>query len=179
MCASPCPLVLVMNISPRPSHWSHWLATGFGSGLVPWIPGTVGTITAIPLYLLLQPNWVIYTLVLVGMMGFGPWICARTAKDFGGADTENIIKRLKLATDHQAIVWDEWVGLLITLWTVPFTVKSLLLGFVLFRFFDMVKPWPIYWFDRHVHGGVGTMLDDVLAGVGAAVSLHYLLPYWP
>lgn len=141
------------------------------------MPGTVGTITAIPLYLLLQGHWWLYGAVLLAMLLSGPWLCARSAADFLGQGGPRGGFREKLDSDHQSIVWDEWVGLLITLCFVPYTFNALLVGFLLFRFFDMVKPWPISWVDRNVHGGFGIMLDDVLAGVAAAlflqISLHY------
>lgn len=173
-----CPPAWGMSTLPRPSHWAHWLATGLGSGLSPWMPGTVGTLTVIPLYLLLQPHWLLYTMMLVAMIAVGPWLCTRTALDFGGIYTINGFGRAKLESDHQAIVWDEWVGLLVTLWLVPYNPLHLLLGFLIFRFYDMVKPWPISWVDRHVHGGFGAMLDDILAGVAAAVTLQLGLHYW-
>lgn len=137
------------------------LAFGFGSGLARKMPGTLGTVAAIPLYLVLQPSGlVIYTLATLISVVAGIYICDQAAKklqvhDFGG------------------IVWDEIAGYLITMWGLPLTWQSLLAGFVLFRIFDIVKPWPIGWLDRHVHGGLGIMLDDVTAGVVAATVLHF------
>jgi len=132
-----------------------FLAFGFGSGLAKKAPGTFGTVAGIPLYcLFVQANSLIYGLLTLAVTIGGVWICDIAAKkldehDFGG------------------IVWDEIAGLLITLWLVPFTWQNLLLGFVLFRFFDIIKPWPIKWVDRQVQGGLGIMLDDVLAAVFA------------
>jgi phosphatidylglycerophosphatase A len=80
--------------------------------------------------------------------------------------------------DHEGIVWDEMVGMWITLWLVPEGWGWLLVGFLLFRLFDILKPWPISWIDRHVHGGVGIMLDDVLAGVFAWLALQLLVWGW-
>lgn len=157
----------VMNINFPFKYWYHWLATGFGSGLTPKMPGTAGTLAVLPVYLLLQPHWFWYSLVLLAMLLGGPWLCARAAHDFCGDARK----------DHQRIVWDEWAGMLITLYAVPFSWSTLLAGFVLFRFFDMLKPWPISWCDRHIKGGIGIMLDDVLAGLAAALLLHWLLPY--
>ncbi|MGZ4958325.1 MAG: phosphatidylglycerophosphatase A family protein [Methylomonas sp.] len=137
------------------------LAFGFGSGLSKKMPGTLGTLAAVPLYLALrQTSDLIYLLVTLVSVGVGIVICDQAAKkldvhDFGG------------------IVWDEIAGLLITMIGITFSWQSLLAGFVLFRLFDIVKPWPIRWLDRNVAGGFGIMIDDVLAGVFAALVLHF------
>lgn len=135
--------------------WSnpvHLLAFGLGSGAVPKAPGTAGTIAAIPLYLLLQPLAPLFYLLLVaGLFLAGVWLCGRTSRDLG-------------VHDHGGIVWDEWVGFLFTLWLAPSGWIWLLAGFVLFRLFDILKPWPINWLDRRIGGGLGIMLDDLLAG---------------
>jgi phosphatidylglycerophosphatase A len=81
----------------------------------------------------------------------------------------------KRALDPPAIVWDEWAGLLLTLWLVPFGWWTLLVGFLLFRFFDMLKPWPISWLDKHIHGGTGIMLDDIAAAIPALIILRLML----
>lgn len=139
-------------------NWSnpiHLLAFGLGSGAAPKAPGTFGTIAAIPIYLLMQPLAPLhYLLVVVAMLLLGIWLCHRTAEDLG-------------VHDHPGIVWDEWVGFLITMWLAPSGWIWLLTGFILFRFFDILKPWPINLLDRHVPGGWGIMLDDVLAGIYA------------
>jgi phosphatidylglycerophosphatase A len=80
--------------------------------------------------------------------------------------------------DHGGIVWDEFVGYWITMFMAPKGILWMLVGFVLFRLFDIVKPWPIRWLDRHVEGGFGIMLDDVLAGVFACVVLQLLAYYF-
>ena len=152
--------------------WYQWLALGGGSGLSPILPGTMGTIAAIPLYLLLTlvvRNNVVYTLVLVTMVALGPWLCGQAAREMqnGGSG--------KRVLDPPAIVWDEWVGLLFTLWLVPFGWWTLLVGFLLFRFFDMLKPWPISWLDKHIHGGTGIMLDDIAAAIPALIILRLML----
>jgi phosphatidylglycerophosphatase A len=119
---------------------------------VPKAPGTAGTVAAIPLYLLLQPlAWWIYLLMTAVLFLAGIWLCGRTSRDLG-------------VHDHGGIVWDEWVGLLVTLWLAPSGWIWLLAGFVLFRLFDILKPWPIGWLDRRIGGGLGIMLDDLLAG---------------
>ena len=142
-----------------------FLAFGFGSGLAKKMPGTMGTVAAIPVYLLfIQGNvWLYSALTLVATyVGFS--ICGRAADllgehDFGG------------------IVWDEVAGFLVTMWFVPFSWTAVLAGFILFRFFDIVKPWPIKWVDQKVEGGLGIMLDDVLAGLMAGGILFFILPY--
>jgi phosphatidylglycerophosphatase A len=133
----------------------HLLAFGLGSGAAPKAPGTFGTIAAIPLYLLISQlsHWY-YLIVVLILAGFGVWLCDRVARELG-------------VHDHPGIVWDEWVGFLITMWLAPAGWGWLLLGFVLFRFFDIVKPWPINLLDRSVQGGWGIMLDDIVAGVYA------------
>lgn len=139
------------------------LAFGFGSGLVKKMPGTSGTLAAIPIYLLcIQFNiWIYSGLTLVSIVG-GFWICGEAAKKLG-------------EHDFGGIVWDEVAGYLVTMWLVPFSWTAVLWGFVLFRIFDIIKPWPIKWVDQKVEGGVGIMLDDVLAGVFAALILLFLV----
>ena len=143
-----------------------FLAFGFGSGLAKKAPGTFGTLAAIPVYwLFAQTNLFVYSLLSLIVTIIGIWICDSAAKkldehDFGG------------------IVWDEIAGYLITMWLVPFTWQAMVLGFILFRFFDILKPWPIKWIDRQVHGGLGIMLDDVLAGVFAGGLLLGISSYF-
>ncbi|MFV8819239.1 phosphatidylglycerophosphatase A [Haliea sp. E17] len=138
----------------------QFLAFGFGSGLSPKAPGTAGTVAALPLYWLLAklglPGYTVA--VLVALLA-GVWICQRASDELG-------------VHDHGGIVWDEFVGLWIALWGLPVAWPWVLAGFVLFRLFDIVKPWPIGYLDRRVHGGLGIMLDDVVAGVFAGICLH-------
>ncbi|MGF1847996.1 phosphatidylglycerophosphatase A [Vibrio lentus] len=155
------PLSLISLKNP----W-HLLATGFGSGLSPIIPGTMGTLASIPFYLLLvQLPFPIYVILVVVSCIIGIKICQVTSDDMG-------------VHDHGSIVWDEFAGFWITMGLVPLLGipvndwKWLLAGFVLFRFFDMVKPWPIGWLDKRVHGGLGIMIDDIVAGIMAAISLY-------
>lgn len=141
----------------------HFLSLGFGSGLSPKAPGTMGTLAAIPLYLLLAQldlHW--YLLVTIVLALVGTWFCAYTS-----AALE--------VHDHPGIVIDEFVGFLITMIAVPLNPYTLVLGFMLFRLFDIIKPWPIGWLDRKLHGGPGIMLDDVLAGVYALALMHLIL----
>lgn len=142
-----------------------FLAFGFGSGLARKAPGTLGTAAAIPLYwLLIQTGLPIYSVSTVLATLAGIWICGIAADKLG-------------EHDFSGIVWDEVAGYLITMWLVPFSWKALLLGFVLFRIFDILKPWPISWIDRKVQGGLGIMLDDVLAGVFAGILLWIAAQY--
>ena len=139
----------------------HFLAFGFGAGLAPKAPGTAGTLVAVPLYLLLINTLNLYA--YLGVVGaafiLGIYLCGRTAADLG-------------VHDHGGIVWDEFVGFWITMILVPPTWYWLLAGFVLFRCFDILKPFPIGLLDKKVQGGFGIMLDDVIAGVFAGVMLH-------
>jgi phosphatidylglycerophosphatase A len=137
----------------------HFLALGFGSGLAPKAPGTFGTLAAIPLFLLLAPlDNMIYLTLIILMSVTGVYICGKAAKDAG-------------VHDHGAIVWDEFVGLLITMFLMPVTWQTILVGFALFRFFDILKPWPISYLDKNCHGGLGIMLDDIVAGIAAWVCM--------
>lgn len=160
------PLSLISLKNP----W-HLLATGFGSGLSPIIPGTMGTLAAIPFYLLLvQLPLPLYVLAVAISCVIGIKICQITSDDMG-------------VHDHGSIVWDEFAGFWITMLVVPlFNLstmdwKWILTGFVLFRFFDMVKPWPIGWLDKRVHGGLGIMVDDIVAGVMAGITLYLVGKY--
>jgi len=141
----------------------HLLAVGFGSGLSPIMPGTAGSIAAIPFWWLMTflPLQIYSLLVLIGI-SVGVYLCHRTAKDMG-------------VHDHGSIVWDEFIGMWITLMAIPaMSWQWVLAGFVIFRIFDMWKPWPIRWFDQNVHGGMGIMVDDIIAGVISAAILYGL-----
>lgn len=135
------------------------LAFGFGSGLSRKMPGTMGTLAAIPLYLALMqtPDWLYFLATVLSIIA-GIFIC------------DNAADKLQVH-DYGGIVWDEIAGFLITMCWLPFSWQNLFAGFVLFRFFDILKPWPIKWLDQHVHGGLGIMLDDVVAGIFAALLL--------
>ncbi|MBA6347326.1 phosphatidylglycerophosphatase A [Colwellia sp. BRX8-9] len=140
----------------------HFLALGFGSGLLPKAPGTYGTLAAIPLYLLLAPTSVSTYLAIVIIMSIaGIYICGKAAEDAG-------------VPDHGAIVWDEIVGFLITMFLVPLTWQSIVVGFILFRIFDIFKPWPISYVDKNLHGGLGIMVDDILAGLASLACMHLI-----
>lgn len=138
----------------------QFIAFGFGSGALRPAPGTWGTLVGLLFVPLLQwlPDWG-YALILLLASLFGCWLCGKVSRDLG-------------VHDHGGIVWDEIVGIWITCWLVPPGWAWLLAGFLLFRLLDILKPWPIRWVDRHVHGGTGIMLDDLLAGVTAWALLQ-------
>ncbi len=140
----------------------HFLAFGFGSGLAPFAPGTFGTLAAVPLYLLLAPlSLPLYLAAVVAAFIAGVWICEQAGTDLG-------------VHDHGGIVWDEFVGLWVTLIAAPAGWQWVVVGFLLFRLFDIWKPWPINWADQQVSGGLGVMLDDLIAGCYALVVLQLL-----
>lgn len=143
----------------------HFLAFGFGSGLAPKAPGTFGTLAVVPIYYLLaQTSLEVYLAVTIFICVIGIYLCGESAR--------------KLKThDHPGIVWDEFAGYLITMTAISLTWQNVLIGFILFRIFDIVKPWPIKWADRKVSGGLGIMLDDIIAGLfawGCLLGINYL-----
>jgi phosphatidylglycerophosphatase A len=136
-----------------------FLAFGFGAGLAPKAPGTAGTLVALPLYLWLsQFSQPVYLAALILAILAGIWICGSASARLG-------------THDHPGIVWDEIAGYLVTMIPASGSWISLLAGFVLFRLFDIWKPWPIGIADRNISGGAGIMLDDLLAGIPAAVGV--------
>jgi phosphatidylglycerophosphatase A len=150
------------KVSPDLRNPVHLLAFGFGSGLAPKAPGTFGTLVAVPLFLLLQPLSLSVYLALVALgFALGIWICDRTARDLG-------------VHDHGGIVWDEIVGYLFAMSLAPAGGWWIVSGFLLFRFFDILKPWPIRWLDLRVPGGFGIMLDDMMAGLYAGLVMTLL-----
>ena len=146
------------------AHPPVLLATGFGSGLSPVAPGTAGTLVALLLFLLLQDTT--WPLLLVCVLGFlaGIPLCQATSNRLG-------------VHDHGGIVWDEFIGMWVTMLWIPLSLTSLAAGFLLFRLFDILKPWPIGPLDKRVHGGLGIMLDDLIAGLFANICLQLLLVF--
>ena len=141
----------------------HFLALGFGSGLIPFMPGTFGSLAALPLLVACSQVSVISFIALTLIFSVvGIYLCGKTADDMQ-------------VHDHGSIVWDEVAGILLTFLWVPLSPVTVLLGFVLFRFFDILKPWPIKPIDKYLAGGLGIMLDDVVAGIMACASLHAIL----
>ena len=143
-------------------HPIHFLSLGFGSGLAPKAPGTFGTLAAIPVYLALaNTSSEIYLSITILLFILGIYFCQFTADAVG-------------VHDHPGIVWDEIVGFLVTMSFVKCSLISVTAGFLLFRFFDILKPWPIGWLDKKVQGGFGIMLDDLLAAIFSAALLAYI-----
>ena len=140
----------------------YFIAFGFGSGLAPIAPGTCGTLAAIPLYLLMMnTHWSIYLILAILAFILGVWVSDKVSKEMG-------------VHDYKGIVWDEVVGYLLTMFLAPHGCIWMLLGFLLFRLFDIWKPQPIGYVDQKIHGGVGIMLDDVLAAVPAWLIIQLL-----
>jgi phosphatidylglycerophosphatase A len=134
------------------SHPAHLLSFGFGAGLFPRSPGTAGTLVAFPMYWYLAPRLTdaMFLFVLIWAFAFGVWVCDITGKALG-------------VSDYGGIVWDEIVAFALVLFFTPEGLAWQLLAFLLFRFFDIVKPQPIRYFDQTWHGGLGVMFDDILA----------------
>ena len=156
-----------MAVKSSPIPYAVWrdplcvVALGFGAGALPKAPGTWGTLIALPFYLLLARLPLLeYVLLIIALFIAGIWICARAGQVLG-------------IHDHGAIVWDEMVGFWVTMILAPPTWPWIIVGFVLFRVFDILKPWPINWLDRQVGGGLGVMVDDLIAGIYAALCLYF------
>jgi phosphatidylglycerophosphatase A len=140
------------------AHPAHFIALGFGAGLSPVAPGTAGTLLAVPLALLIRSltGDLGYLLVVLAAFGVGVWAAGRTGRALGVAD-------------HPSIVWDEVVAFLLVLLVVGTEPLRMLLAFVLFRFFDIVKLPPASTIDREWHHGFGVMADDIVAAFYALV----------
>ena len=145
----------------------HLVAFAGGAGLSPWAPGTMGTLAALPFWWALAwLPWPTYAAIVLAGFGLGCWVCGRSAQLLG-------------APDYGGIVFDEVVGVGITAFPLlhDFGARQWPAGvawaaaFVLFRIFDIAKPWPVRWLDRNVHGGIGIMLDDAAAGVMGGLVL--------
>ena len=139
------------------AHPAHWLAQGFGSGLSPVMPGTAGTLMGWALFAIPTVLWpaaftpVFWSVAILVGFAVGIWACDRTGRDMGVAD-------------HGSMVWDEIIAFwLVMLFLMPADFATQCAAFLWFRFFDMVKPPPIRFFDRHVKGGFGVMWDDIVA----------------
>ncbi|VAW46209.1 Phosphatidylglycerophosphatase A [hydrothermal vent metagenome] len=142
------------------------LGFGFGSGLAPKAPGTVGTLLGLVLFipLLLWSESVAWLVLLAGTL-FGSLICGRASEQLG-------------VHDHGGIVWDEFIGIWLVLLFLPEqNIVFWVFAFITFRLFDIWKPWPIRWVDQKVHGGLGIMLDDILAAV-YAIGVIWLYHFW-
>ena len=139
------------------------IACGFGSGLLKPAPGTWGSLVGLLLFLPLAtlPDPVYAAAVLIGAV-LGVPLCTYAGQRLG-------------VTDHPGIVWDEIIGVWLALAFLPLEFAPLAVGFVLFRLFDIIKPWPIGWLERHFSGGLGVMLDDIAAGLAAQLGVRILL----
>jgi len=155
-----------MKVTKYPSSvWRnpiHFIAFGFGTGTSRVAPGTCGTLVAIPLFILLQDQTILmYLFYVIVLFFFGIWICAVTSRDLG-------------MEDHPGIVIDEITGFLLAMTASPPGWLWIVCGFLLFRLFDIWKPWPIHVIDRKLGGGLGIMLDDVVAGLFAMMVLQLM-----
>ena len=146
-------------------HPVHFLSLGLGSGLSPIAPGTVGTLIAVLLYIPLAtlPLWSYVAILVVGSV-VGIYLCESTSNKLGGHD-------------DPSIVWDEFLGYWLTMLFAPAGWIWIVIGFILFRLFDIWKPWPISVIDHKVKGGFGIMLDDLVAGAYALVILQLIYYY--
>jgi phosphatidylglycerophosphatase A len=148
-------------------HFILILATGFGVGYSPVAPGTLGTLVAIPLYYFLSNiSSPIYEITLIGFFFLSVWISENAEIFFG-------------KKDDARIVIDEMMGFLITMLWVPKTILFITIGFLLFRFFDILKPFPIRYLEKRLKGGFGVVLDDVMAGIYANVILQIIGRIFP
>ena len=157
-----------MNEPPTPSqspkallrHPAGWIASGFGSGFSPRAPGTVGSAAALLPWLWLRTLPLpFYALAVVLAFAIGVWASTWVVRRSG-------------VQDPQLVVWDEFVGVWIALIAAPAGWLWMLAGFALFRLFDIWKPWPVSWADQKIHGGLGVMLDDVIAGSYALLAIQ-------
>ena len=141
---------------------SYFIAFGLGSGAMPFAPGTFGTLMAIPFYLLIQPlPLYAYLIFVLCFVAFSSWICERISRELH-------------IHDHPGMCIDEFAGFFVTMIQAPSGFYWLLLGFILFRLFDIWKPWPIYILDKKIHGGFGMVLDDIVAGLFAMMIMQLL-----
>ena len=142
------------------AHPAHFLALGFGTGLAPVAPGTVGTLLGFPIYALLA-DWLgppeLFA-AIAAMFALGIVACGKTGRDMGIAD-------------HSAMNWDEVVAFLLVLAVTPAGLGWQAFAFFAFRFFDVVKPEPIRYFDRTLKGGLGVMFDDIVAAFYTVVAM--------
>lgn len=139
-----------------------FFAFGFGFGFIRPAPGTWGTIPGVLIAALLMFSPTLHILALIIVTLLGIWLCQKASDILG-------------VHDHGGIVIDEIAGIMLTLLFFQPTLLNLFLGFCWFRLFDIIKPFPIRWIDKHVHGGLGIMLDDILAGLFAMLALYLSL----
>ena len=146
------------------AHPAHLIAFGFGAGLAPRAPGTVGTLLGLPLFwaiIAIAPDRPRQILLLIAAFLVGVWACARAGRALG-------------VPDHGGIVWDEIVAFALVLVFTPPAWGWVAIAFALFRLFDILKPWPIRLADRRLKNGFGVMFDDLLAALYAIAALKGL-----
>lgn len=144
------------------SHPAHFLSLGFGTGLAKKAPGTFGTLVAFPLYFLIA-EYDFYTElgIIAALLLLGIWLCDFTGKALG-------------VSDHSSMVWDEIVAMMLVLTFTPHCYINYTVAFILFRIFDIWKPFPIRQCDAKIKGGFGVMFDDILAAVYTIISVKVL-----
>ena len=151
------------------AHPAHFFALGFGSGLLPKAPGTFGTLVGFPLFwLIFNYSFSTQLMIIALLFLFGVYVCDKTGRDLG-------------VSDHGTIVWDEIVAMMLMLTIAHLHWLTCLLAFLLFRLFDIWKPFPISYFDAKLKNGFGVMFDDLLAALYAMASMwliFYLYLYW-
>jgi phosphatidylglycerophosphatase A len=161
----------VLPVGTRRKLMKHplgWIAAGFGAGFSPRAPGTVGSLAALLPWWFLMKDLPLPAYLSVLAVGFGigvwasHWVITRTGIE-----------------DPSLVVWDEYIGMWITLLMAPAGWGWMALAFVLFRIFDIAKPWPVSWADQKLHGGFGAMLDDAIAGVYALAALQLIAFFLP
>ena len=159
----------VFNISKLPTptfamllkNPSYLFAFGFGSGLSPYAPGTCGTVVGVIIYAMMaRLPWELYSLLTVFMCLIGIWFCQQLPETW-------------VAEDHGGIVWDEICGYCLAMAFVPFSIPNIILGFIAFRAFDILKPWPIKKIEHVGPPAVGIMLDDLVAALYAAILIGF------
>lgn len=140
----------------------YFFAFGLGSGAIPVAPGTFGTLMAIPFYLALAKLPLLaYVLFVILFIAASSWLSERLSREVN-------------FHDHPGMCIDEFAGFFVTMIHAPVGIGWIILGFVLFRFFDIIKPWPIRLLDEKVHGGFGMILDDVVAGLFAMLIIQII-----
>jgi phosphatidylglycerophosphatase A len=151
------------SLETPPAVWQdpfYFTAFGLGSGAMPFASGTFGTLMAIPFYLLLSPLPLLaYILFVIAFIAASSWLCQRISHEIH-------------IHDHPGMCIDEFAGFFVTMINAPQGFQWIVLGFILFRLFDIWKPWPISYIDENIHGGFGMILDDVLAGIFAMIIIQ-------
>ena len=147
------------------AHPAHFFGLGFGSGLVPKAPGTFGTLVGLPLFWLIS-SYALNTqlIIITSLFMIGIYFCDKTGKALGVAD-------------HGAIVWDEIVAIMLVLAFTPTNFIFWFIAFLLFRLFDIWKPYPICYADANFKNGFGVMFDDLLAAIYAILVMKFIV--WP